>query len=166
MRNLSIVLRFWYIQTGSSLNLKCLKNRAVNFLKSNVPQHRVFFARGVSPGQKRWPSFLGREIWCNQGDKHALKVPCFFFPFMFGGGEEFFIFPSFPMCSHYVPFKFLKGSQYVPQSCNVFPNMFSTPPHLYPICLAKWCPPFTCISGPNGRNYILQNRGFCFGESP
>jgi hypothetical protein len=33
------------------------------------------------------------------------------------GGEErfFFIFPDFPMCSHYVPFKFPMGSQYFPQ---------------------------------------------------
>ncbi len=51
-----------------------------------------------------------------------------FFPFMFWGvgGEErfFFIFLDFPMCSHYVPFKFLMGSQY-------FPNIFSIPPHFY-----------------------------------
>jgi hypothetical protein len=52
--------------------------------------------------------------------KHALKVP-FLFPFMFwgfggrGGGGCFFIFPNFPMCSHYVPFKFPMGSQYFPQ---------------------------------------------------
>jgi len=44
----------------------------------------------------------------------------FFFPFMFwgvGGGKErfFFIFPDFPMCLHYVPFKFPMGSQYFPQ---------------------------------------------------
>jgi hypothetical protein len=29
------------------------------------------------------------------------------------------------MCSHDVPFKFLMGSQNVPQVHNVFPNMFS-----------------------------------------
>jgi hypothetical protein len=31
--------------------------------------------------------------------------------------------------------------------------------------LEKWCPPFTYIGGPKGRNYILQNGAFCFGES-
>jgi hypothetical protein len=41
-------------------------------------------------------------------------------------GEGFFsIFPCFPMCSQGVPFKFLLGSQYVPQGRNVFLNMFS-----------------------------------------
>jgi hypothetical protein len=35
------------------------------------------------------------------------------------------------------------------------------------LCLSgwKWCPPFTYIGGPKGRNYIFQNRAFCFGES-
>jgi len=49
--------------------------------------------------------------------KHAHKVPCFF-PFKFGGGGRggfFFIFLWFAMCSHYVPAKFLMGSQFVPQ---------------------------------------------------
>ncbi len=37
--------------------------------------------------------------------KHAVKVPCFF-PFkVWGGGGIFFVFPQFPMCSQYVPFK-------------------------------------------------------------
>jgi hypothetical protein len=31
------------------------------------------------------------------------------------GKRFFFIFPDFPMCSHYVPFKFPMGSQYFPQ---------------------------------------------------
>jgi len=40
-----------------------------------------------------------------------------FFLLCFGGGgrDFFFIFPDFPMCSHYVPFKFPMGSQYFPQ---------------------------------------------------
>jgi hypothetical protein len=99
--------------------------------------------------------------------KHAFKVPCFFsFYVLRGGGMgNFFIFPNFPMCSHYVPFKFPMGSQYVPQFHNVFPNMFSIPPHFYPTCLGKWCPPFTYIAESKGRNYIFQNRAFCFGES-
>jgi hypothetical protein len=54
----------------------------------------------------------GKAQTCTQG---AL----FFFLLCFGvwRGEErfFFIFPNFPMCSHYVPFKFPMGSQYFPQ---------------------------------------------------
>jgi len=54
----------------------------------------------------------GKAQACTQG---AL----FFFLLCFGvgGGKEilFFIFPDFPMCSHYVPFKFPMGSQYFPQ---------------------------------------------------
>jgi hypothetical protein len=72
----------------------------------------------------------------------------------------FFVFPWFPMCSHYVPFKFPSGCEYVPQVPNVFPNMFSIAPHLYPICFGKCCPPFTYIAGPKERNSILQNRSF------
>jgi hypothetical protein len=59
--------------------------------------------------------------------KQALKVPCFFS-----------FSPGFPMCSHYVTFKFPMGtSQYVPQVPNVFPNMFSIAPHFYPICFGN-----------------------------
>jgi len=51
-----------------------------------------------------------------------------------------------------------------PQVPNVFPNMFSIAPHLYPICFGKCCPPFTYTGGPKGRrNSILQNRSFYFG---
>jgi len=89
-----------------------------------------------------------------------------------GGGEggNFFSFflgsqcvPSmFPLSSQWV----LTCSQYVPQVRNVFPNMFSIAPHFYPICFGTCSPPFTYIGGPKGRNYILQNKTFCFGESP
>ncbi len=86
-----------------------------SILKSNVPQHwigRVFFAtRAVSPGQKWWPSLLGREISWEGPSMHSRCLA--FFPFMFWGlgrgrGERFFfsIFPSFPLRFHYVPFKF------------------------------------------------------------
>jgi hypothetical protein len=51
--------------------------------------------------------------------KHAFKVPCLFSFYVLGlgGWKErfFFIFPDFPMCSHYVPFKFPMGFQYFPQ---------------------------------------------------
>ncbi len=50
--------------------------------------------------------------------KHALQAPCFFSFYVLGcgvGERCFFIFLDFPMCSHYVPFKFPMGSQYFPQ---------------------------------------------------
>ncbi len=95
--------------------------------------------------------------------EHALKVPCFF-PLRGGEKDFFFIFPSFPMCSHYVPSRFLMGSQFVPQVPNVFPNMFFIAPNFFPICFGKCCPPFTYIGAPKGINSILQNRTFYFGE--
>ncbi len=48
-----------------------------------------------------------------------------------GGGEFFFIFRSFPICLHYVPFKFPICSPIR----NIFP--FFIPPHFYPICLGN-----------------------------
>jgi len=125
-----------------------------------VPQHwisGVFFARGVSWCQKWWWSLLEGEISCSQCEGPSLhsKVLCFFSFYVLGWGEErfFFIFPDFPMCSHYVPFK--------------FPIFFPTfSPYLLTfIGLGKWCPPFTYIGGPKGRNCTIQNRAFCFGES-
>ncbi len=100
--------------------------------------------------------------------KHALKAPCFLFLFSFEGAGEgfFFIFTWFPMCSHYVPFRFPMGFQYVPQVPNVFPNMFFIAPNFFPICFGKCCPPFTYIGAPKGINSILQNRTFYFGEPP
>jgi hypothetical protein len=41
---------------------------------------------------------------------------------------------------------------------NVFLNTFSVAPHFYPIFFGRCCPHFTCIDGPKGRNYMLQNR--------
>jgi hypothetical protein len=67
----------------------------------------------------------------------------------------------FALCSLGVPNGFPKCSPIFA----MFPQ-FSIQPHFYPICLGKWCPPFTYIAGPKGRNYILQNRAFCFGKSP
>ncbi len=86
-------------------------------------------------------------MWPMGRPKHALKVPCFFFLLILGGGGLFSNFPWFSMCSHYVPFKFPSSSQHVPfkfpsssqhvpfkfpsssqhvpRVLNVFPNMFS-----------------------------------------
>jgi hypothetical protein len=68
--------------------------------------------------EEKFHAANGKAQACTQG---ALL----FFPFMFWGGGRgarggvgerfFFIFPDFPMCSHYVPFKFPMGSQYFPQ---------------------------------------------------
>jgi len=96
----------------------------------------------------------GKAQTCTQGT-------LFFFLLWFGvlGGEErfFFIFPNFPMCSHYVPFKFPMGSQY-------FPNIFFIPPHFY--MPWKMVSSFHLYGWPKGRNCTAQNRVFCFGESP
>jgi hypothetical protein len=69
------------------------------------------------------------------------------------------VFPLRPLSSQWYPL----GSQNVP---NVFSNMFSIAPHFYPIRFSKCCPPFTYLSGPKGRNSILQNRTLYFGEPP
>ncbi len=56
-----------------------------------------------------------------QWEAPSMQSKCLaLFPFKFGGGGGgsqgfFFIFPWFPMCSHYCPFKFPTGSQYAPQ---------------------------------------------------
>ncbi len=92
--------------------------------------------------------------------KHALKVPCFFSFYVlgWGGGKIFFHFSRLPnvfaLCSFQVPNEF-----------PIFPPTFFSY-FLTFICLGKWCPSFTYISGPKGRNCIVQNIAFCFGESP
>ncbi len=88
-----------------------------------------------------------------------------FFSFMFWGlgvgggkgGEIFFHFFQllnvFALCSFQVPNGF-----------PIFSPTFS--PYLLTfICLEKWCPPFTYIGGPKGRNCTVQNKAFCFEES-
>jgi hypothetical protein len=98
------------------------------------------------------------------GKKIFMLSSCLaFFPFRFvgGGGGEKEDFLSY----FYVLFKFPICSQYVPQSLNVFPNMFSIACHLYPICFGKCCPPFIYLGGPKGRNSTLQKRTFYIGKS-
>ncbi len=131
-----------------------------------MPQHwisGVFFARGINPCQKWWWSLLEREISCSQWEgpsMHSRRLV--FFLFMFwgggGGGKIFFHFSRllnvFALCSFQVPNGF-----------PIFSPTFS--PYLFTfICLGKWCPPFTYIGGPKGRNCTVQNRAFRFGESP
>ncbi len=85
----------------------------------------------------------------------------FFFFLCFGvrGGRKIFFHLSqlpnvFTLCSFQVP--------------NGFPIFSPTlSPYLLTfICLRKWCPPFTYIGGPKGRNCTVQDRAFCFGEFP
>ncbi len=103
--------------------------------------------------------FWKEKFHAANGKAQACIQRCFVFLCFGVGGEErfFFIFPNFPMCSHYVPFKF-------PIFFPIFFPTFS--PYLLTfIGLGKWCPPFTYIGGPKGRNCTIQNRAFWFGES-
>jgi hypothetical protein len=44
--------------------------------------------------------------------------------------------------------------------------VFSIARHFYPICFDKCCPPFPYIGGPKGKNFVLPNKTFYFGEPP
>ncbi len=91
--------------------------------------------------------------------KHALKVPCLFsFQVWWGGGggggECFFFlfFPWFPMCLHYVLFKFSicsPSSQFIPQ------HVLHSTSLLFSFHLYRWA---------KGEELLLQNRTFYFGE--
>ncbi len=85
-------------------------------------------------------SFGKRDFMQPMGrPKHALKVPFFFSFYVLGwgagrwggGGWERDFFSFFP-ASQCVCTMVLSSSQWVP---NIFPNIFSIPPHFYPICL-------------------------------
>jgi hypothetical protein len=82
---------------------------------------------------------LGREISAVNRKAQADTQGALLFFLLSLGWEGFFsFFPGFPICSHYVPFKFPMGtSQYVPQVPDVFFNMFSIAPHFYPICFGN-----------------------------
>ncbi len=73
-------------------------------------------------GKRNFMQPLGRP-------KHALMVPCFFSFYVLGwgrgpwGGEIFFHFSPASQCVHTM---FLSSSQWVP-------NIFSIPPHFFPI---------------------------------
>ncbi len=129
------------------------------FKKSNVPRHwiaGVFFAKNGAEvfWEEKFHAATRKAQACTQG---ALL----FFLLCLGGwrgGRDFFSF--FP-ASQCVRIMFLSSPQWVP---NIFPNIFSIPPHFYPICLGKWCPPLTYIGGPKGRNCTVQNRAFVLGS--
>jgi hypothetical protein len=127
---------------------------------------RVFFSNAIIPGQKWWPTLLGREISCSQWE--GIQGGLLFFLLSLGVKDFFFIFLWFPICSFKVPNGFPSESQYVSQVPNVFPNMFSSIALLtfIPYTLASVVHLLTYIGGPKGRNIILQNRTFYFGEPP
>jgi len=52
------------------------------------------------------------------------------------------------------------------QVLDMFLKEFLIAPRFYPICFSKCCPPFTDIGGPKGKNSVLQNVTFYFGEPP
>jgi len=93
------------------LKIKNLRTQLVfitQLTKGNRPIGRAFFARGISPGQKWWWTFLGREISCSQWEGQSMHSKCLaFYPFKFGGGKGFF-FSFFPG-SQCIPFKFAMG---------------------------------------------------------
>ncbi len=62
------------------------------------------------------------------------------------------------VCSLQVPMMF-------PNFAMFSQHVFHSTSLLSQYALEKWCPPFTYIGGPKGRNYILENAAFCFGES-
>ncbi len=86
--------------------------------------------------EEKFHAANGKTQACTQG---ALL----FFPFNFGRGQDFYSF--FPV------------SQCVPQHVLI-------EPHFYPRCFGRSCPSFTYIGGPKGKNSILQNKTFYFGE--
>jgi hypothetical protein len=66
----------------------------------------------------------------------------------------------FPLNCQWVPIRF----PLCPQVPNVVPNIFSIAPRCYPICFGRCSSPFSYTCGPKGRNSMLQNRTFHFGE--
>jgi hypothetical protein len=59
---------------------------------------------------------------------------------------------------------FLAGQSKSSQVTDLFLKEFPTAHHFSPLC--KYCPPFTYIGGPKGRNSVTENRTFHFGEPP
>jgi hypothetical protein len=104
--------------------------------------------------KKKFHAAIGKAQACTQS-------VLFFFLLCFGvggGGKIFFHFPQLPNVFALCPFQ-------IPNGFPIFSPTFF--PYLLTfICLEKWCPPFTYIGGPKGKNYTVQNRAFCFGESP
>jgi hypothetical protein len=106
--------------------------------------------------EEKFHAANGKAQACTQG-----ALP--FSLLCFGGGGEVF-------CHFYrLPNVFTVCSLQVPM---IFPNFAIFPQHVFHSTsllsqydLEKWCPPFTYIGGPKGRNYILENGAFCFGES-
>jgi hypothetical protein len=121
----------------------------------------LFFAMAQSKNGDKL--FWEEKFYAMNGKTKACSVGAFF-PLKFGGGKDIFSFFSGSQC---VPTMFLLSSTMGShQFLNIFPNMFSIALRYYPICFGKCCSPFTYIGGPKGKNSILQNITFYFGEPP
>ncbi len=70
--------------------------------------------------EEKFHAANGKAQACTQGG-------LLFFPLSLGGKDFFFIFPWFPTCSCYVPFKFPMGSH---QVLNMFPSSQWVPRHV------------------------------------
>ncbi len=139
-------------------NMLCKGGFQLHYQNPMSPIGEVFFARHISQGQKWWWIILGREISCNQWEGPRMHSSALLFFLLSCGGGGNSSFPWFSMCFHYVPIKF-------PKFPNLLPNIFSIAPHFYLVWFGKCCPPFTYIGGPKGRNSILQNRTLFWGDS-
>ncbi len=78
----------------------------------------MFFARGISPGQKLWQTLLARGISCSQWEDPSMYSRCLAFFSFWSLGErrgerEGFFFSFFPH-SQCVPTMFPSSSQWVP----------------------------------------------------
>ncbi len=103
-------------------------------------------APAISLGQKWWPTVTKNT--CSQWVGWSMHSRCLdFFSFKFWVGVRggfFFIFPLFPICSLYVPFKSPMASHQVPNMFFKFPmcspRVFPLAPPLIPYVLPKVFP--------------------------
>ncbi len=129
----------------------------------------------LEPRPKLVMNPFGKRNSCSQWEgrsMHSRQLVFFLLSFGVGGGRGrgrriIFIFPWFPMCSHYVPFNFSMGFHRVFNMFLKFPACSSTcPPWHLTFMLWQMLSSFhTILGGPKGRNSILQNRTFYFRES-
>ncbi len=97
---------------------------------------KVGLVRGIAQAKNGGKLFCEEKFHAANGKAQAGTQGALHFSFSVGGGFGggfLLVFPG----SHYGPFTFPSGSQYVPQVLNVFPNMFSIAPHINPYALAN-----------------------------
>jgi hypothetical protein len=131
--------------------------------KTSAPRIEVRCYRQIVGGTHLGTWVTCWKIYCSQGQNEK-------FPFLPPKTKKLKNVGPLSACwafttsSLYVLIMFPMSSQYVPQVLNVLPKTSPKAPHLCPYVLAKCCPPFTYLGGSKGRNSILQNRTFYFGE--